>query len=71
MNDTTRLDWMERMRRDCEGRVLTMCFLPGDQTLRENIDEIMKVNPLPSPPPGFGEADDAENANFVREQLGA
>jgi DNA polymerase III epsilon subunit-like protein len=42
--DTARLDWMEQMRADCEGRVLSRCFLPGDQTLRENIDAMMKVN---------------------------
>ncbi len=43
-SDTTRLDWMDKMRADCEGHVLSRCFMPGDQTLRERIDDMMKLN---------------------------
>jgi hypothetical protein len=42
--DVERLNWMEQMRDDCEGHVLSRCFIPGDNTLRENIDALIQIN---------------------------
>lgn len=36
--DQERLDWLEKMRTDCEGHILSRCFLPGDTTIRQRID---------------------------------
>ena len=40
--DQERLDWMSKMRDDCEGWILTRCFAPSDESLREAIDAQMQ-----------------------------
>lgn len=51
--DKVRLDWMEQMRVDCEGHVLTRVFMPGENTLRDAIDGAMSAEAsgiiLPAP----------------------
>lgn len=43
-SDTAMLDWMQQMRDECEGHVLSRCFLPCDETLRDRIAKFMALN---------------------------
>lgn len=43
-DDTARVDWMEQMRNDSEGHVLTRVFMPTTKTFRESIDAIRALN---------------------------
>lgn len=36
--DKERLDWMQQMAEDCEGRILTRVFIPDGKPLRDKID---------------------------------
>lgn len=42
--DKARLDWLQQMADDCEGQLLTRCFIPDGKPMREKIDALMKLN---------------------------
>lgn len=43
--DAERLDWLQWMRDECEGGVLSLVFLPTGEALRTRIDAFMKAKP--------------------------
>lgn len=44
--DSKRLDWLGKMADDCEGRIITRCFMPDGKPLRDKIDALIKLNSL-------------------------
>jgi len=46
--DSEIVDWLQYMADECEGHVLTRCFMPSEElTLREKIAKMMRINPQP------------------------
>lgn len=43
--DTERIDWIQHMVAECEGRILTRLFLPDGKPFRDKVDDAMKLNP--------------------------
>lgn len=44
--DTERINWLQQMADECEGRLLTRLFIPNGKPMREKMDALMKLNPL-------------------------
>lgn len=44
--DKARLDWIEKMAANYEGRILTRLFLPDGKPFREKVDTAMIPNPI-------------------------
>ncbi len=44
--DTERLNWIDAMRIECEGRLLTRLFIPDGKPFRDKIDAVMDEQDL-------------------------
>lgn len=45
-SDSELLDWLEYMRTECNGHILSRCFMPSETTLRSQIREMMQQYPM-------------------------